>query len=188
MTAARRRYSPTVDRLTPIVTAICRSLTPSACLNLRTSRTFRIGALSAGIGPPLAWPQRAPRPRFDRRQRELQATPTRVAGFDRKGWLTSVGIGGRIASESLAALRRITHQHAPTRAWRNSGGKDKYVGEWHTHLLGGQQPSSVDKETWRELVSATKRTMIFVIIAPEGWALFRCQQRFVWQPIRLLFL
>jgi hypothetical protein len=44
-----------------------------ACLNLRTSRTFRIGALSAGIGSPLAWPKRGPRPRFDRRHRELQA-------------------------------------------------------------------------------------------------------------------
>jgi hypothetical protein len=44
-----------------------------ACLNLRTSRTFRIGALSAGIALPLAWPKRGPRPRFDRRHRELQA-------------------------------------------------------------------------------------------------------------------
>src|SRR5579872_5337145 len=104
---ARRRYSPTVDRLTPIVTAICCSLTPRACRNLRTSRTFRIGALSAGIGPPLAWPQRAPRPRFDRRQRELQTAPPRVAGFNRNGWPTSVGIGGRIASESVAGFRRI---------------------------------------------------------------------------------
>jgi hypothetical protein len=109
MTAARRRYSPTVDRLSPVVRAICRSLTPRACLNLRTSRTFRIGALSAGIGPPLAWPQRRRRPRFDRRHRELQAGLTSVAGFDRNGWPTSVGIGGRIASESVAALRRITH-------------------------------------------------------------------------------
>ena len=32
-----------------------------------------------------------------------------MAGFDRNGWPTSVGIGGRIASESVAALRRITH-------------------------------------------------------------------------------
>jgi len=31
-----------------------------------------------------------------------------VAGFDRNGWPTSVGIGGRIASEPPAALRRIT--------------------------------------------------------------------------------
>ena len=32
-----------------------------------------------------------------------------MAGFDRNGWPTSVGISGRIASESVAALRRITH-------------------------------------------------------------------------------
>ncbi len=31
------------------------------------------------------------------------------SGFDRNGWPTSVGIGGRFASESLTALRRITH-------------------------------------------------------------------------------
>src|SRR5713101_2718796 len=108
MTAARRRYSPTVDRLTPVVVAICRSLTPRACRNLRTSRTFRIGALSAGIGPPLAWPQRGSRPRFDRRHRELQTGLNWVAGFDRNRWPTSVGIGGHFASESVAALRRIT--------------------------------------------------------------------------------
>ena len=33
---------------------------------------FRIGALLAFIGPPLAWPQRAPRPLVSRRQREIQ--------------------------------------------------------------------------------------------------------------------
>ena len=32
-----------------------------------------------------------------------------MAGFDRNGWPTSVGIGGRIASESVAGLHRITH-------------------------------------------------------------------------------
>ena len=31
-----------------------------------------------------------------------------MAGFDRNGWPTSIGMGGRIASESVAALRRIT--------------------------------------------------------------------------------
>jgi hypothetical protein len=31
------------------------------------------------------------------------------SGFDRNGWPTSVGIGGRIASESVAGLHRITH-------------------------------------------------------------------------------
>ena len=33
--------------------------------------------------------------------------PHRVAGFNRNGWPTSVGIGGRIASESVADFRRI---------------------------------------------------------------------------------
>jgi hypothetical protein len=113
LTAARRRYSPTVDRLSPVVMAICRSLTPRACLNLRTSHIFRIGALSAGIGPPLAWPQRAPRPRFDRRQRELQAAPTRVAGFNRNGWPASVGIGGRhrIGKSKLIVAMRCCNCH-----------------------------------------------------------------------------
>ena len=54
LTAARRTYSPTVDRPTPVAIAICRPLMPSACLSRSTSRTFLIGALSAGIGPPIA--------------------------------------------------------------------------------------------------------------------------------------
>ena len=33
----------------------------------------------------------------------------RVAGFDRNGWPACVGIGGRLASESVAGLARITH-------------------------------------------------------------------------------
>jgi hypothetical protein len=37
-TAARCRYAPTVDRLTPIVMAICRSHTLRACFSLDTSR------------------------------------------------------------------------------------------------------------------------------------------------------
>ena len=48
-------------------------------------------------------------PRFVRRQRERQAHPNGVAGFDRNRWPTSVGTGGRIASESVAGLARITH-------------------------------------------------------------------------------
>ena len=40
-------------------------------------------ALSAGIRPPLAWPQRGAGPRFDRRLRECQAGLNRVAGLHR---------------------------------------------------------------------------------------------------------
>jgi len=38
--------------------------------------------------------------------------PHRVAGFNRNGWPTSVGIGGRLASESVADFHRITHEVA----------------------------------------------------------------------------
>src|SRR5437660_10916450 len=107
MTAARRRYSPTVDRLTPTVTAICRSLTPRACRNLRTSRTLRIGALSAGIGPPLAWPQRqtasairSPTSRaLDRLNQGGRLQAEWVADFRRNRWPDCVGITGRFASD-----------------------------------------------------------------------------------------
>jgi IS30 family transposase len=48
-------------------------------------------------------------PRFVRRQRERQTHPEGMAGLDRNRWPTSVGTGGRIASESVADLARITH-------------------------------------------------------------------------------
>ena len=38
----------------------------------------------------------------------LKTTYNRVAGLDRNGWPTSVGTGGRFASELVAALARIT--------------------------------------------------------------------------------
>jgi hypothetical protein len=75
-----------------------------SCRSLRTSRTFRIGTLSAGIGAPRAWPQRGAGPRFDRRLRELQAGLT-------TGW---PAMGGRLPSESVAGLRR--------NQWPASGG------------------------------------------------------------------
>ena len=55
-------------------------------------------------------------PRFVRRQRERQAHPNWVAGFDRNRWPTSVGTGGRIASESVAGLARITQAGPGVRA------------------------------------------------------------------------
>ena len=112
-TLARRKYSATVDRLTPTDTATSRSLRPSACFSLKASRIFRIGALSAGIGPPLLQCKGGRVPRFVRRQRERQAHPKRVAGYDRNRWPTSVGTGGRIASESVAGLARITQSPPP---------------------------------------------------------------------------
>ena len=78
------------------------------------------------------------------------------------------------------------HQRAATRAWVTSGGKDTYVGEWHTHPRGGPEPSTIDTASWRDLAAITKRMMIFVIIAPDGWVLFRTQKRFFWTPSQQL--
>src|SRR4029077_5572537 len=112
ITAARRRYSPTVDRLTPVVMAICRSLTPRACRNLRTSRTFRIGALSAGIGPPLALAAkgassaiRSPTSRAsDRPHQGGRLRSEWVADFRRNRWPLCVGLRSRQA-QTLQAYR-----------------------------------------------------------------------------------
>ena len=98
MTAARRRYSLTVDRFTPTVTAICRSLTRA-----RAAISGLLEPCASALSPRasdlrLRDHKGKPRPRFDRRQRELQIT------F--KGWLASIGIGGRLPSESVAGLLR----------------------------------------------------------------------------------
>jgi hypothetical protein len=63
-----------------------------------------------------------------------------VAGFNRNGWPTSVGIGGRIASESLAALRRITHPFPgiQIKAWAMVNGSQMGV------YLTGTRVESVD--------------------------------------------
>ena len=104
---SRRRYSLTVDRLTPMATAICRSLTPRACRSLRTSRTFRIGALSAGIGPPpcmaakRGWSAiRSPTLRASRRYQQGGRLQSEwVADFRRNRWPDCVGFTGRLASD-----------------------------------------------------------------------------------------
>jgi integrative and conjugative element protein (TIGR02256 family) len=78
------------------------------------------------------------------------------------------------------------HQHHATNAWRISGGTDTYIGEWHTHPRGAPRPSSIDNQTWRELVAASKRMMVFVIVSPEGWAVYRCQRKLILTPIQQL--
>lgn len=69
-------------------------------------------------------------PRSDCRQRPPSHPINRVAAFVRIGWPLSIGIGGRLPSESVAALPRIPHfQHrmvfdrsSQTR-WRNRIGE-----------------------------------------------------------------
>src|SRR5258706_6087490 len=109
--AARRIYSPIAVRPIPTDRAITRSLAPQAYFRRRTSRTFRIDNLSAGIRPPFANRKRRTLPGSDCRQRSPLHPINRggrlrsesVAAFDRIGWPLSVGIGGRIGSDSARA-------------------------------------------------------------------------------------
>lgn len=78
------------------------------------------------------------------------------------------------------------HQRVATRAWLQSGGKDTYVGEWHSHPIGRPQASAIDLSTWRDLMAVTRRVMIFVIVSPAGWALFRGEKRFARLPFHQL--
>src|SRR5882757_7482722 len=84
MTAARRMYSPIAVRPIPTDRAITRSLAPQAYFRRRTSRTFRIDNLSAGIGPPL---------RIAKKDRAQLRLPTALPA-------SPFQQGGRIASDS----------------------------------------------------------------------------------------
>src|SRR5436305_15292277 len=101
ITAARRMYSATAVRPIPTDCAITLELAPQAYFRRRTSRTFRIDNLSAGIGPPPAGSQRErPCPVQIARQRNPLHPIHRVAAFARIGWPLSVGISGRLGSHS----------------------------------------------------------------------------------------
>src|SRR5262245_52080319 len=89
-----------VDRLRPIARAIRRSLSPQAYFKRKTSRIFRIGALSAGIGAPLDWQAKGAPCRDSFTDTEsFKITP-------RGGWPKSIRMGGRLASEWVADFRQ----------------------------------------------------------------------------------
>jgi integrative and conjugative element protein (TIGR02256 family) len=64
------------------------------------------------------------------------------------------------------------HQRTAQLAWRESGKTDTYLGEWHTHPTGSAHPSQIDASTWIRIATLSKRTMIFVLIAPREWGVF----------------
>src|SRR4051812_43140232 len=104
ITAARRMYSPIAVRPIPTEREITRSLAPQAYFRRRTSRTFHIDNLSAGIRPPLRFANGGPCP-AQTADNAPRITPS-------TGWPPSVGLGGRFRSESLAAFRRNRWPHA----------------------------------------------------------------------------
>ena len=101
--------------------SVTRSLAPQAYLWRRTARTLRIGNLSAGIVPPLLESQKE-RPYLAQTVDNGPGSPHQqggrlrsesVAAFDRIGWPPSVGITGRLASDSAR--------------WRWDSGIDPFV-------------------------------------------------------------
>ena len=76
-----------------------------------------------------------------------------------------------------------SHQRSATKVWKRSGGKDTYVGEWHTHPFGSPEPSMIDKQGWRDITVVAQRIMVFAIVAPVGWRLFWCERK--WSRITI---
>lgn len=55
------------------------------------------------------------------------------------------------------------HRFAALRAWKASGGRVDWVGEWHTHPFGASNPSGTDRTSWRKLANHSQRPMAFII-------------------------
>ena len=89
------------------LSAIARASAPQACFSRRTSRTWRISNLPAGIGPLPRCVEGRPWPVLSIAD-DGSGNPQRVAALPRNRWPLCVGISGRLPSESLAALRRNT--------------------------------------------------------------------------------
>ena len=58
------------------------------------------------------------------------------------------------------------HQDAAMRAWRSSGERDTYVGEWHTHPEAHPSPSLLDRWTWGRIIRRSREPVVFAI---GGW-------------------
>jgi integrative and conjugative element protein (TIGR02256 family) len=65
-----------------------------------------------------------------------------------------------------------SHQSAATSLWLGSGGTHTWVGEWHTHPMGGMLPSGTDLSSWSKLSRACGMPMVFALAVPGEWGLF----------------
>lgn len=82
-----------------------------------------------------------------------------------------------------------THQSAATRVWWDSGGTHTWVGEWHTHPMGGVLPSDTDLSSWSRLSRGCRMPMVFVLAVPGEWGLFVVQPSWLRrQAVRLVLV
>lgn len=59
-----------------------------------------------------------------------------------------------------------------TDLWKSSGGTQTYIGDWHTHPMGGATPSGMDRNSWQSAARRGEYPLLFVVVSPEGWQAF----------------
>jgi integrative and conjugative element protein (TIGR02256 family) len=61
------------------------------------------------------------------------------------------------------------HQARATKGWRRSGGRQDYLGEWHTHAEALPRPSQIDFVEWRKLGCMRHLPMVFIVVGRDGF-------------------
>ncbi len=103
--------------------------------------------------------------------------------------VTRPSSGDRSARTSFHRSRG-PHQGAIDAAWRSSGGKQTWLGEWHSHPEANPSPSSVDLHGWARRLRfdrAPGPSLFFVIVGIEQirvWEGLRSSGRI--EPLRFI--
>lgn len=93
-----------------------------------------------------------------------------ITGFSRKGESDQ--------SEMFSFTRQDpSHERLAMEAWQSSSFTTTFIGEWHTHPVGGAEASGIDMASWRNLAKRSGHAMSFIVIAPGGWAVYLVRQR-----------
>ncbi len=117
--------------------------------------------------------------------RELDASATRWAPLETGGVLLGHSEQGGAELHVYEVVgagpraRRATHRFDPDTAWQkrqiaaryeDSGRTLEYLGDWHSHPLGGR-PSRLDRDTARRIAAAPNarcRHPLFLIVTSDG--------------------
>lgn len=72
--------------------------------------------------------------------------------------------------------------------WKKSDGTITFIGEWHTHPSGLAAPSIIDKKNWQKITKHSEMPMIFIIIAPNNWAIYMIYpHKYLYKQTRLAY-
>lgn len=73
-----------------------------------------------------------------------------------------------VRSRASFRMQDKGHQEAVDRAFEISGGKQIYLGTWHTHPEATPQPSVTDLEDWKKCIVRNKERCLFFVIIGTG--------------------